>query len=166
VLQGSISYYKIHLLHNLFKRGTKGYCNHHSFGPSTFYPTEAGRQGCNKAQRFFYTQSSKITRLVKKVQTFQPKVRDSLQQAKQHHFSSKASRSPRFRFSNRFPLSPENSTQWIPLLPKEGGLIQVDIGGHPPSPTGPKHVSGNFGNLLFLAVFNFRGHFEALNNVF
>jgi hypothetical protein len=22
--------------------------------------------------------------------------------------------------------------QWIPLLPKEGGLIQVDIGGHPP----------------------------------
>jgi hypothetical protein len=34
-------------------------------------------------------------------------------------------------------------------------LIQVDIGGHPPSPTGPKHVSGNFGNLLFLAVFNF-----------
>jgi hypothetical protein len=42
----------------------------------------------------------------------------------------------------------------------------VDIGGHPPSPTGPKHVSGNFGNLLFLAVFNFRGHFEALNDVF
>jgi hypothetical protein len=45
-------------------------------------------------------------------------------------------------------------------------LIQVDIGGHPPSPTGPKHVSDNFGNLLFLAVFNFRGHFEALNDVF
>jgi hypothetical protein len=45
-------------------------------------------------------------------------------------------------------------------------LIQVDIGGHPPSPTGPKHVFGNFGNLLFLAVFNFRGHFEALNDVF
>jgi hypothetical protein len=48
-------------------------------------------------------------------------------------------------------------------------LIQVDIGGHPPSPTVPKHVSGNFGNLLFLVVFrvlNFRGHFEALNDVF
>jgi hypothetical protein len=45
-------------------------------------------------------------------------------------------------------------------------LIQVDIGGHPPSPTGPKHVSENFGNLLFLAVFNFQGHFEALNNDF
>jgi hypothetical protein len=56
--------------------------------------------------------------------------------------------------------------QWRPLLPKEGGLIQVDIGGHPPSPIGPKHVSGNFGNLLFLTVFNFQGHFEALNDVF
>jgi hypothetical protein len=22
--------------------------------------------------------------------------------------------------------------QWRPFLPKEGGLIQVDIGGHPP----------------------------------
>jgi hypothetical protein len=47
-----------------------------------------------------------------------------------------------------------------------GLVIQVDIGGHPPSPTGSKQVSGNFGNLLFLAVFNFRGHFEALNDVF
>jgi hypothetical protein len=45
-------------------------------------------------------------------------------------------------------------------------LIQVDIGGHPPSPTGSKHVSSNFGNLLSLAFFNFRGHFEALNDVF
>jgi hypothetical protein len=40
-------------------------------------------------------------------------------------------------------------------------MIQVDIGGHPPFPTGSKKFSGNFGNLLFLAVFNFRGHFEA-----
>jgi len=29
------------------------------------------------------------------------------------------------------------STQWGPLLPKEGGMIQVDIGGHPPIPFGP-----------------------------
>jgi hypothetical protein len=43
--------------------------------------------------------------------------------------------------------------QWRPLLPKEGGLIQVDIGGHPPFPTGSKQFSSNFGNLLFLAVF-------------
>jgi hypothetical protein len=43
---------------------------------------------------------------------------------------------------------------------------EVDIGGHPPFPTGPKQFSGNFGNLLFLAVFHFRSRFEALNDVF
>jgi hypothetical protein len=47
-----------------------------------------------------------------------------------------------------------------------GWMIQVDIGGHPPFPTGSKQFSGNFGNLLFLAVFNFRGHFEGLNEGF
>jgi hypothetical protein len=56
--------------------------------------------------------------------------------------------------------------QWRPFLPKEGGLIQVDIGGHPPFPTGSKQFSGNFGNLLFLAVFSLRSRFEALNDVF
>jgi hypothetical protein len=71
----------------------------------------------------FCTQSSHVARLVKKVQPFQPQVRDNLQQTKQRDSSNKASNSPRFRFSNRFPLSPENSTQWRPLLPKEGGLI-------------------------------------------
>jgi hypothetical protein len=56
--------------------------------------------------------------------------------------------------------------QWIPFIPKEGGLTQVDISGHPPFPTGSKQFSGNFGNLLFLAVFHFQSRFEALNNVF
>jgi hypothetical protein len=45
-------------------------------------------------------------------------------------------------------------------------LIQVDIGGHPPFPTGSKQFSDNFGNLLFLVGFNFRGHFEGLNEGF
>jgi hypothetical protein len=45
-------------------------------------------------------------------------------------------------------------------------MIQVDIGGHPPFPTGSKQFSGNFGNLLFLAGFNFWGHFEGLNEGF
>jgi hypothetical protein len=45
-------------------------------------------------------------------------------------------------------------------------LIEVDIGGHPPFPAGSKHFSGNFDNLLFLAGFNFRGHFEGLNEGF
>jgi hypothetical protein len=45
-------------------------------------------------------------------------------------------------------------------------MIQVDIDGHPPIPSGPKQFVGN---LLFLAVFrvpNFRGHFEGLNDIF
>jgi hypothetical protein len=58
---------------------------------------------------------------------------------------------------------------WIPLLPKEGGLIQVGISGYPPFPNGSKQFSGNFGNLPFLAVFrvlNFPSCFEALDDVF
>jgi hypothetical protein len=51
-------------------------------------------------------------------------------------------------------------------MPPRNLLIQVDIGGHPPFPTGSKQFSGNFGNLLFLAGFNFRGHFEGLNEGF
>jgi hypothetical protein len=47
-----------------------------------------------------------------------------------------------------------------------GHLIQVDIEGHPPFPNGSKQFSGHFGNLLFLAGFHFRGHFEGLNEVF
>jgi hypothetical protein len=42
----------------------------------------------------------------------------------------------------------------------------VDIGGHQPFPTGSKQFSSNFGNLLFLAIFNFRGHFDGLNECF
>jgi hypothetical protein len=45
-------------------------------------------------------------------------------------------------------------------------LIQVDIRGHPHFPNGSKQFSGHFGNLLFLAGFHFRGHFEGLNEVF
>jgi hypothetical protein len=45
-------------------------------------------------------------------------------------------------------------------------LIQVDIDGHPPFLTGSKLFSGNFGNLLFLAGFNFQGHFEGPNEGF
>jgi hypothetical protein len=59
--------------------------------------------------------------------------------------------------------------QFRPFLSKEGGLIQVDIGGHRPFPAGSKQLSSNFGNLLFLAVFqvlNFWSRFEALNDVF
>jgi hypothetical protein len=43
--------------------------------------------------------------------------------------------------------------QWIPLIPKEGRLIHMDISGHPPFPTSSKQLSDIFGNLLFLAIF-------------
>jgi hypothetical protein len=56
----------------------------------------------------------------------------------------------------------KNLVQYYP----KRSLIQVDIGGHPPFPTGSKQLSGNFGNLLFLAGFNFQGHFEGLNEGF
>jgi hypothetical protein len=42
----------------------------------------------------------------------------------------------------------------------------MDIGGHPPFPTGSKQFSDNFGNLLFLAVLTSGGHFEGLNEGF
>jgi hypothetical protein len=46
--------------------------------------------------------------------------------------------------------------QWRLFLPKDVGLVQVDIGGHPPFPTGSKQFSGYFCNLLFLVVFTSR----------
>ena len=63
-----------------------------------------------KHEDYFCTQSSKIVRLVKKVQTFQPQVRDRFPQTKQRDFSSKTSSSPRCRFNKCVPLSPGNST--------------------------------------------------------
>ena len=48
--------------------------------------------------------------------------------------------------------------QWGPLLPKGGGMIQVDIGGHPPIPLEPPPLLLSFfhflHSLLFLAVFS------------
>ena len=58
----------------------------------------------------------------------------SLQQDKKDNFFSKESSSPRFKFNKRFPLTHGNSTQWRPFIPKERGLIHMDIGGHPPIP--------------------------------
>jgi hypothetical protein len=39
--------------------------------------------------------------------------------------------------------------QSIPLLPKGGGLIQVDIGGHPPLPTG-SHTAFHLGSFFYI----------------
>jgi hypothetical protein len=59
-------------------------------------------------------------------------VHDSLQQVKKDNFFNKPSNTPSFRFSRSIPVSQGNLTQWGPLLPKGGGMIQMDRGGHPP----------------------------------
>jgi hypothetical protein len=53
--------------------------------------------------------------------------------------------------------------QWRPLIPKEGGMIQVDIGGHPPIQLAQRLIS------ILAVVFwvpNFWGRFEAEHDVF
>ena len=59
--------------------------------------------------------------------------------------------------------------QWGPLILKEGGMIQVDFGRHPPIPFGPTpSILATFHfqhNLLFLTgfrVLHSRSHFGAL----
>jgi cell wall assembly regulator SMI1 len=76
-----------------------------------------------------HTQEDHATRLVKWIQTLQQQVHNNLQQTKQDNFFSKENNSPRFRFNK---ILPQKLMQWIPLLAKGGGLIQVDIDGHPP----------------------------------
>jgi len=50
-----------------------------------------------------------------------------------------------------------------------GEKLRADPGGYQWTPTFSnwlKIIFGNFGNVLFLAVFNFQGHFEGLNEGF
>jgi hypothetical protein len=70
-----------------------------------------------------YTHKSHVAKLVKKVQPFQPQVRDNLQKAKRRNFSNKESNSSRCRFSKCVSLSLGHSMQWRPFLPKGGGMI-------------------------------------------
>jgi hypothetical protein len=81
-----------------------------------------------------HTQVDHAARLVERIQLLQQQVHDILQQAKQDNFFSKASNTPSFRFSRSLPISQGNLTQWGPLLPKGGGMIQMDLSGHPPLP--------------------------------
>jgi hypothetical protein len=73
----------------------------------------------------FYTPSSHVARLFEQPQLQQ--VHDRLPQTKQRDVSNNTSSSPRCRSNKCFSLSPGISTQWRPLIPKDGGLIQVDI---------------------------------------
>ena len=53
---------------------------------------------------------------------------------------SRPTPSPGTKFNKSSLISWRNSTQWGPLLPKGGGMIQVDIGGHPLIPLGSQPV--------------------------
>ena len=56
--------------------------------------------------------------------------------------------------------------QWEPFPPKGGGLIQVDIGGHPLVPLAQKQLF-QFGSFsMIFRVLNFWVYFEALNDIF
>jgi hypothetical protein len=81
-------------------------------------------------------------KLVEQIQPHQQQVRDSLPQTKQHNFSNKARISPRFKFKKIFPLFPDHSMQWRPLLLKGGGYP----GGYWWPPT--------YSNWLLLSVFS------------
>jgi hypothetical protein len=54
--------------------------------------------------------------------------------------------------TNDFPSPLGTQRNRYHFFQRRGGLIQVDIGGHPPFPTGSKQFSGN---LLFLVVLTF-----------
>jgi hypothetical protein len=49
---------------------------------------------------------------------------------------------------HKFPHLMGVIKQWIPLIPKGGGMIQVDIGGDPPIPLAQRIVF-HFGSFLF-----------------
>jgi hypothetical protein len=55
--------------------------------------------------------------------------------------------------------------QWIPFIPKGGGLIKVEIDVHPPIPP-TQNMGFHLGSFFTVFwVLKFRGHFEDLNDV-
>ena len=96
------------------------------------------------------SEADKETKFTKRIQHVYPQVDDT-------------------QFNKICFISGRISTQWGPFIPKEGGMIQVDIGGHPPNPFGPtQSILATFHiqhHLLFLAgfrVLHSRSYFGAL----
>ena len=93
--------------------------------------------------------------------------------SKQTNSFTRASGSLVTKFNRNFLTSWRLRTQWGPLLPKGGGMIQLDIDGHPPIPPRPHSqfhlLPCSFQYLLFLAFFrvlNFQTSFDPLNEFF
>jgi len=68
----------------------------------------------------FCTQSSHVSQLVEHNQPHHQQVHENLQQPNQHNFSNKVNNSSRCIFNKQFSLSPKHSTQWRPLLQRNG----------------------------------------------
>ena len=92
-----------------------------------------------------------------KSKTLANRISNCIRLSKLSNSCTKESGSPGTKFNRNFLISWRNLTQWGPLLPKGGGMIQVDIGGHQPIPLGPPPLSLSVfqfrHNLLFLAGF-------------
>ena len=102
------------------------------------------------------SEADKETKFTKRIQHVHPQVHDIFNTSNT-------------QFNRIFLISWRISTQWGPLLPKEGGMIQVDIGGRPPIPFGPAasilSVFQLQHSLLFIAgfrVLHTRSRFGAL----
>jgi hypothetical protein len=59
----------------------------------------------------------------------------------------------KIQIQQMLPSLPGNSTQWRPLISKEGGLIQVDIGVHPPFPKSLKTIFWQFWQFTIFSSF-------------
>ena len=66
---------------------------------------------------------------------------NSIWSSKQGSFFIGASGSPGVKFNKSFLVWCRNLTQWRSFLPKGGGMIQVDISGHPPIPLAQRPIS-------------------------
>jgi hypothetical protein len=111
-----------------------------------------------------HTKEDHATRSIEWIQHLQ-QVHGILPQTKykQYIYFNKASYLPRFRFNRSFPISRGNLTQWGPLLPKGGGMIQVDFGGHPPFP-----LNQNFKPMVLinLDIHHFDGEWNVIPDSF
>ena len=102
------------------------------------------------------SEADKETKITKCIQHVRPQVHDIFEKYNT-------------QFNRICLISWRISMQWGPFLPKEEGMIQVDIGGHPPIPFVPTPsflAAFHFHrNLLFLGgcrFLNFQSYLEAL----
>ena len=91
---------------------------------------------------------------------------NSTEWSKQANYSTRENGLLRVKLHIRSPIWWGHSMQWRPFPPKGGGLIQVDISGHPSIPLAQKQLF-QFGSFcMMFQVLIFWVHFEAVDNIF